>query len=136
MNKKYSLGLFILCLFLFQNCGKFEKIDDINFYSYTEAPDFYYDLKLVSVEIDSYQRQHYIFDLAMSYAHDPEQSITYQVLFSTLDISGVCNGQGGTADDESKNVRLQCLIPIEDKLFLQITLLGPRGEELVQQYSF
>lgn len=136
MRLLYNSCLLSLVFFLFQNCGKFEKVDDFNFYSYSEAPDFYYDLKLLSVELDNHRRQRYVFDLAMSYSHDPEQSISYQVLFSTLDISGVCGGQDGTADDETRHIRLECLIPVEDKLFLQITLLGPRNEETVQQYSF
>ncbi len=136
MNIFYRLGLLSLCFFLFQNCGSFEKAEVDNFYSYNEPPDFYYDLKLLRVELDQNQRQRYTFDLAMSYAHDPDQSITYQVLFSTLDISGVCRGQDGTADDDTKHVRLECLIPVEDRLFLQLTLLGPRDEEVVRQYSF
>ena len=131
-----KLGLLGLCLFIFQNCGKFERPRNSKFYSYTTAPNFYHDIKLISVSLDSAGREEYVFDFAIAYAHDADQSITYQVAFSTLNFSGVCRTQERIADAETKHFRLSCKMPIEDVLFLQLTLLGPQGEEFVDQYQF
>ena len=130
------LGLLSLCLFIFQNCGKFEGPGNSRFYKYSTAPDFYHDIKLISVSLDTSGREEYVFDFAIAYAHDADQSLTYRVAFSTLNFSGVCRTQERTADQDTKHFRLSCKMPVEDVLFLQLTLVGPQGEELVDQYQF
>ncbi len=130
------LGLFSLVVFLFQNCGSFEARETEDIYTYSSQPDFFYDLKLVSVETDSTSRQRYVFDLAMSYAPSATQAVSYRVAFSTLGISRVCLSIDGTADEQSKHIRFQCLLPAPDDLFIELTLVGPESETLKEQFRF
>ena len=132
----YKMGLVALCIFLFQNCSSFEASKEFNVYSYATQPDFFYDLKLVSVEIDSLNRELYVFDLVVSYAKDFAQAVNYQIGFSTLQLPGVCQTITGVATGVSKHTRFQCLLPTADSLFVQITLVGRLGEEVVEQYKF
>lgn len=130
------LALLSLCFFLFQNCGEFKSSFESGFYSYTSAPDFFHDIKLVNSQVDSEGREEFTFDFAVTYAHDLDQSVTYRVAFSTLNFSTVCRSVDGTADGGSKHFRLSCKIPVEDDLFVQLTLVGPQREELVEEYRF
>lgn len=135
MSYLSKIGLSVLCLFLFQNCTSF-KGKSLSVYSYTTIPDFFYDLKLVSVEIDPENRELYVFDMAITYAKKTDQDVTYQVLFSVINFPNVCSPIDGTANGADKHIRFQCLLPTQNDLHLKLTLLGPSGEEVVEQYKF
>lgn len=128
--------ILILLLFVFQNCGSFKAANENRIYTYSSAPDFYHDIKLVLLEVDELGRQQYSFDLAVSYAHDPSQAISYQVSFSTIKISSVCQVAEGTANGESKHFRVNCLLPVPDELYVQLVLVGPQEERVTRQYRY
>ena len=137
MNLWNFSALFTLVLFFFQSCGSFESIALPVFYPYTTKPDFFYDLKLISAETDDLNRRQYMIDIAMSYSQDPEQSIDYEVQFSTLKIANVCPTQNGSAVADKKRILAQCLIPISDEnLFVQFILQGPDNKSLRKIYKF
>ncbi len=130
------LGLTGLCIFVFQNCGNFQP-NGLNIpYPYSTQPDFFYDVKLISVEVDDLGRQAYEFDVVSSFASNPNQSVSYRVSFSTLDRSGICASEDRTAVGMEKHERFDCLMPTPDDLYIQLTLLGPEGEEAVEQFRF
>ena len=68
MRLFHSLGLMSLCLFLFQNCGEFAAEEREDIYTYDSRPDFFYDVKLITTEVDSANRKRYVFDFAVSFA--------------------------------------------------------------------
>jgi hypothetical protein len=105
-------------------------------YPYARQPDFFYDLKLIKVEIDEVGRESYEFDLVMSYAPNPNQTVNYQVAFSTLERSGICRAVEQSAIGFSKHERVACLLPSPNDLFIQLTLVGPEGEQAVEQFRF
>ena len=127
-----------LFLFVFQNCGSFESVDTPNLYSYTEKPDFFHDAKLVRAQNDNLGRREYLVDFAVSYSQDPKQDVVYQLQFSTLKISNVCNTVEEKASGENKHFRARCLIPVPESLFVQLTLLGPEeeGKQMTHIYRF
>lgn len=136
MRNQLRFGLVGLLLFAFQNCGRFAAVDRSIVYPYSTQPDFFYDLKLVSVEMDDLGRKNYEFDVVMSYAKDIDQALNYRISFSTLDRSGICQSQDRTASGEDKHQRFVCLLPTPDDLYVQLKILGPSNEEEVQQYRF
>ena len=130
-------ALFSLTLFSFQNCSSFEGIPLPGFYPYRKKPDFFYDLKLIRSETDETNRRRYDIDIAMSYSRDPEQSIEYEVQFSTLKIPSVCPSKSGFATDDNKRIFVQCLIPVpNENLFVQFILKGPENKNLKKIYKF
>ena len=135
---KYLNWFFLmsLMLFAFQNCGSFESSGFAGIYSYSSKPDFFYDVNLVSTETDELGRENYIFDFAVAYAHDPNQSVSYRVSYSTLNIVSVCANKDGTADGETKHFRAECKLPTPDDLYIQLTLVGPQGEQVQEQFRF
>jgi len=136
MKVIYRLGLLSLCIFLFQNCGEFSGTGiEIN-YPYSSQPDFFYDIKLVSVETDDLGLKRFDFDVAISFASNINQAVSYRLAFSTLNRSRVCLSVDATADGSEKHDRYTCILPTPDDLYVQITLLGPTGEEVVEQFRF
>ncbi len=129
-------GLIGLCLFTFQNCGGFEANKSDVPYPYSVQPDFFYDIKLVSVEIDELGREVHEFDVAVSFASDSDQAVSYRVAFSTLNRSGICASQDRIATGDSKHQRFPCLLPTPEDLYIQLTLVGPEGEQMVDQFRF
>lgn len=130
------MGLLAVCLSCFQNCGEFKADPYAVYYTYSSRPDFFYDLKMVSVEIDNLGRERYEFDLALSFATNVDQTVNYQMAFSTLDRSGICTTQELSAVGDSKHRRFTCMMPTPDVLYVQLTILGPTGEQEVRQYRF
>lgn len=130
------LGLVSLCLFAFQNCGEFKATEMGVPYPYTSQPDFFYDIKLVSLEVDNLGREAYEFDVVATFATNPNQGVNYRIAYATLDRSGICESQEWTAIGADKHERFRCLIPAPDNLYIQLTLVGPTGEQAVQQFRF
>ncbi len=130
------LGLLSLFVFAFQNCGEFKAADDGIPYPYTAEPEFFYDVKLVRVEVDNLGRKAYEFDVALSFATNPNQTVSYRMAYSTLDRSGICESEDRSASGNTKHARFSCLMPTPDILYIQLTLVGPEGEEVVEQYRF
>ena len=133
-SKFFFCSLLMLCLF--QSCSGFAPNKVFSFYSYTEAPEIFHDLKLVRVEVDGYGRQNFLFDLVMSYAADSNQALTYQLSFSSLDVVGVCRTVEGQALGTEKHRQIQCLTATPNDLYVQLLILGPSGEEGKEQYRF
>lgn len=130
-------ALFTLILLFFQNCTSFEAIPLPEFYPYRTRPDFFHDLKLIRSEIDETNRRRFDIDIAVSYSRNPQQSINYEVQFSTLRIPNVCPTQSGFAFGDKKRIFVQCLIPIpNENLFVQLVLSGPNNESLQKVYQF
>ena len=137
MNLWNFFVLFILITFSFQNCGSFEGIPIPDFYPYRTKPDFFYDLKLIRSETDKVNRRRFDIDIAISYSRDPNQSVNYEVQFSTLKIPNVCPTKNDFSFGDKKRVFIQCLIPIaNENLFVQLILKGPGNESFKKIYQF
>ena len=134
--KLKMLSLISFCFVAFQNCAPFESATGFEVYSYRERPDFFYDLKLLRVEEDDLLRQNFIFDIAATMTDAPDAAVNYRVSFSTLIIPAVCQAQEGVAAGPSKHFRISCLMPIQDDLFVQLELEGPKGQRQVEEYRF
>ena len=132
----FRMGLFSVMVFAFQNCGGFEAADRSVPYPYSTRPDFFFDVKMVSLRTDELGRESYNFDVAITFATNPNQSVNYRVAFSTLDRTGICRSVDQTAIGPNKHQRFPCTLPTPDDLYLQLTLLGPNGEENVEQFRF
>ncbi len=131
-----KLGLLSLVIFLFQSCGSYDSNIEGFIYKYSSRPDFFYDLKLVSVSQDDVGRQTYIFDVAVSYASNLNQSVSYQMAFSTLLRTGICETQDEVALAGTKHERFICKLATPDDLYVQLTLVGPNNETLVETFRF
>ena len=107
--------MFTLILFLFQNCSPFESHSVLNFYPYKSKPDFFYDLKLISVKTDNANRKQYVIDVVISYSEEPQQDVDYQIQFSTPKISNVCETLERVAADHGKHFKTSCLIPVSSE---------------------
>lgn len=132
-----SLNLFFLCslvLFCFQNCAEFKRNSFFDIYPYSSKPDFFYDVQLVSSQEDEDGLQSYIFDIAISYAGDPNEEVNYTLVFKTPIVSEACI-ETGTANGNSKHFRVECIVPFEDELYVQLMMAGPSAE-LEQNYKF
>lgn len=134
---KVRVVSFLVLLFpLVQNCGDpFEANVSQSLYPYEERPDFYHDVKLVEIR-ERDQLTRYEFDIAMSYASDPEVPVEYLVQFSTLIISAVCMNESGTAEGNSKSFRVSCSLPIPEDLYIMLRMRGPQEEEVAHEYHF
>lgn len=128
--------LFLLCGFLFQNCGEFKSPEQRLTYPFSTKPDFFYDVKLVSVEEDEAGRQAYEFDVAVSLAEDQEQPVAVQLAFSTLDRVGVCPLFNATATGATKHQRHLCILPTPREIYVQMILVGPSEEQVTEQFRF
>lgn len=131
-----SLGLLCLCVFLFQNCGSFEAIEQGSDIAPFSQPNFFFDIQLVRVDVDELKRERHIFDIVVSLASNPEAPVDYLVNFSTVLISGVCPSVQGIAEGATKHFRVQCTLPTPDELFVQLKLTGPSSETITLQYGF
>ena len=136
MRLFHSLGLMSLCLFLFQNCGEFAAEEREDIYTYDSRTDFFYDVKLITTEVASANRKRYVFDFAVSFASNPNQSVGYQLQFSTLNFVGVCRTTGDIVDGVGKHFRSECLMPTLEDIYIQLTLTGPENENVVDQFRF
>jgi hypothetical protein len=142
MSIFYPLGLLCLSLFLFQNCGSgFKANNNLDIYPYSSQPDFFSDIKLVSTEIDETGRQRFEFDTVVSMASNPEQTVNYQLIFQTMDSNSgnlfpACPEVTSSATADTKHQRHVCIIPLPEALFVEMTLLGPNGEESLSQFRF
>lgn len=137
MNVWNRMGLLSLMLMMFQACGgPFQANNLYVLYRYREKPDFFYDLKLLKVEVDAENRQEYTFDLAISYAQNPFQEVNYSVQYSTIAISGVCEAFTASALNETRHRQIKCKIPAADALFLQLSLVGPNAETTTDIFAF
>ncbi len=129
-------GLIFFIIFAFQNCGKFYANDHRSIYSYSSAPDFYYDIKLQEVLIDSAQRESYKFDFAVSFSRNPNSPVSYQINYSTPKLNPSCPPTQGVATQATKHLQLSCLIPTSDDLYVEIIMVGPGGETVTDQFRF
>ena len=138
MRLIYRSLLFFVFISFFQNCGEFKSPTDESLYSYSSRPDFFYDLRLVKVEIDSLGRKLYEFDLVVSFASDPDRDIHFQIAYSTLNRSAICPTQEFSSLQDGKHHHFQCLLPTPDTLYVRLSLIlmGPEGKNEVRQYSF
>lgn len=126
----------ILSAFLYQNCGGFLANKSANIYSYQTAPTFFYDVQLAKVTVDSALRQSYQFDIAISYAQNPDSPLTYQMNFSTEKLNPVCPRSEGTLQADGKHFTVNCLIPTEDSLQVELIMVGPNNETVTDRFRF
>lgn len=126
----------IFALLIYQNCSPFAVDETWAIYSYRTPPQFFYDAKLLSVERDSLNRENYTIDFVVSYAKDPSAEVEYRVAFSTSQMPAICPIRTGKAKGATRHFRMSCLLPHADDLYIQLTLMGPGGEELVRQIAF
>ena len=129
-------GLLLICISCYQSCGQFRAATNVVPYPYTSKTDFFYDLKLVSVERQSDGTEAFVFDLAVSYAANADQTVNYQVAYSTNNRSGVCRTESLSARAETKHHWLRCILPTPTDLYIQLTMVGPNGEREQLQYRF
>jgi len=130
------LTLLSFCFVVFQNCAPFESAELFQVYSYSERPDFFYDLKLLRIEEDELLRQRFLFDVAATLAEAPAAPVHYRLSFSTLMIPAVCQTQEGIATGAAKHFRVSCLMPLPDDLYVQLELEGPQGQRQAEEYRF
>ncbi len=130
------LTLLSMTFVIFQNCAPFKSADLFQVYSYSERPNFFYDLKLIRVVEDELLRQRFEFDVATTLAEAPAAPVNYRLSFSTLIIPEVCQTLEGVASGASKHFRVSCLMPLPDDLYVQLDLEGPQGQRQVEEYRF
>lgn len=131
-----KLGFFsMMALLVYQNCSNFEVDENWAVYSYRQPPIFFYDVKLVSKTLDNLNRENYIMDIVISYVADPAAEIDYRVAFSTPMMTGICPIQSGKAKGNARHMRMSCLLPHSDALYIQLTLKSPTGEESIHQVA-
>ncbi len=131
-----AFPLIFLLIFVFQNCAPFYANDESSIYSFRSPPDFYYDIKLAEVSVDSSLRESYRFDVAISFAHDPNLPVNYQLNYSTALLNPVCPASQGTAHQATKHLSLSCIIPTSDDLYVELILVGPNGETVTDRFRF
>ena len=135
MGKKHLLYLYF-CFFLFQNCAPFEAIDSDAIYPYSSQPVFFSDFKLVKTEVDTEDRELFVFDFVVSYAANPGENVGYRIDFSTIALTGVCSFVEGVVNNQNSHNRVQCKLPIDDDLYVRIMYLGVNQETEEKEFRF
>ena len=135
-HRVYLMGLLSLSFFTFQNCGEFRAQADSIQSSQAGVPQFFYDLQPVEISIDAANRKHFILDFVVSLARDPDLPVSYKFQFSTLLITGVCRSAEGVASGAGKHFHIDCLMPTQEDMYVQLMLVGPDEETFVDQFRF
>lgn len=122
--------------FLFQNCAPFEPLIDSTMYPYSTQPAFFWDFKLVKTEVDTSDRELFVFDLALSYASNPQENVGYRIDFSTISQTGICSFVDGTVNNQNNHIQAQCKLPVDDDLFVRLIFVGVNDEEQTQEFRY
>lgn len=134
---KFQLfSLTLLAVFAFQSCGSFEGVKESQEYPYSVGTDFFYGVQMVGVSQDDAGRSVYEFDVALSYAQDPDQAVSYQVNGYDEDFGRVCQTTGDDVEGEDRHFRVVCKQTLEGAIYIELRLEGPNDESTSQTWRF